>query len=354
MRANISLIIFLVLYATSGMAQYNPSTLPLFFFNRQSSARAEAMGKAYTAVDGDLACIHFNPAGMAGIKQIELNTMQSPPSHYSLRKGFYSFYAGGWRLNRYLQVGLAQFMLNDGWDEQIVGQVATFYVQRNTLTLSSEPLRNWLVGVNINYLVSQLANGDKTSRPFYLDAGLIKKIPLPALRSSLSIGSSVSNINKVFVRVTSPSISKEEEMPMVWRSGFSYQWECGMAFLLDTVRVLKLLGQVEWQQLLNSPYRRAIRYGAEAQLYNLLSLRCGYYYEKVYDFGLPDANTGKLESFTYGFGLQVPLHLLTRLPVNINVDYVRLPQVPNSRFFTYPRFTSYTVRLNYTIPKRHR
>jgi hypothetical protein len=125
--------------------------------------------------------------------------------------------------------------------------------------------------------------------------------------------------------------------------------------LLDTVHIVKLLGQVEWQQLLNSAYRRAIRWGAEAQLYNLLSLRCGYYHETIYNFGFPDANNNKLASFTYGFGVQVPLYVLTNLPVNINIDYARLPQVSYSRVFTiWPKFTSYTVRLTYAMPRRRR
>jgi hypothetical protein len=348
------LLTALLLHAAPGMAQNKEFFLRELFFNRLPSARAEALGKAYTAIDGDLACIQFNPAGMARIQKTEFNMAQAPPGHYFATKAFYNFYAGGWRPSRYLQVGLSQFMYNSG-NEQVLGRVTTPYQQRNTLTLSSEPLRNLLVGVNVNYLVFQPGNGDKVNRPVYIDAGLIKKIPLPAIHSSLNIGSSITNISKGSLTTTSALASIKRDIPMVWRSGVSYQWQFGRAFLLDTVHIVKLLGQVEWQQLLNSAYRKAIRCGAEAQLYNILALRCGYYYETIYNFGFPDANNNKLESITYGFGLQLPLHLLTRLPVNINIDYARLPQISYSRVFTdWPKFTSYTVRLNYAMAKKRR
>jgi hypothetical protein len=353
MPLHIWLLPALLLYAAPGMAQNNTFFLSTFFFDRLPSARAEALGKAYTAMDGDLACTQFNPAGMARIQRLEFNTAQSPPSHYLNKKGFYSFYAGGWRTSRYLQVGLSQFVFN--YNERLTGTTTTPYVQRNTLTLSSEPLRNLLVGVNVNYLVFQPGNGDKVNRPVYVDAGIIKKIPLPAIHSSINIGSSITNISKGSLTTTSAIASIKRDMPIVWRSGISYQWQYGRAFLLDTVRIVKLLGQVEWQKLLNSAYRKAIRWGAEAQLYNILSLRCGYYHETIYNFGFPDANNSKLESFTYGFGLQVPLNLLTRLPVNINIDYARLPQISYSRVFTdWPKFTSYSVRLNYAVARRRR
>ncbi len=348
------LLAALLLSEVQGITQVN-EPLPIFFFGRLPSARAEALGKGYTAIEGDLACVHFNPAGMARIKQIELNVAQSPPSHYLVKKGIYSFYAGGWRINRYLQVGLSQFMFNYGRDPQISGQLITPYVQRNTLTLSSQPLRNLSVGVNINYLVYQPGNGDRANKPLFIDVGLLKQIPFPSIHSSLNIGSSLTNINKGFIRVSSSLATIKNEIPMIWRSALSYQWAYGRCFLLDTLPVVKLLGLVEWQQLVNSSYRKAIRSGVEVQLYNMLSFRCGYYYETVYDFGFPAANNNVLESFTYGFGLQVPLHLFTRLPVSIKMDYARLPQVPYSRIFTeYPKFTSYTVGLNYAVTRRRR
>ncbi len=353
-RLHILLLPALLLYAALCIAQNKEFYLRDFHFGRLPSARAEALGKAYAAIDGDLSCVQFNPAGIARIQRLEFNTAQAPPGYYALTKAYYSFYAGGWRISRYLQVGLSQFMYNSG-NEQVLGQVTTPYQQRNTLTISSEPLRNLLVGVNVNYLVFQPGNGDKVSRPVYIDAGLIKKIPLPAIRSSISIGSSITNISKGSLTTTSAIASIKRDIPVIWRSGISYQWQYGRAFLLDTVPIVKLLGQVEWQKLLNSAYRRAIRWGAEAQLYNLLALRCGYYHETIYNFGFPDANNNKLVSFTYGLGLQLPLHLLTGLPVNINIDYARLPQISYSRVFTdWPKFTSYSVRLNYAVAKKRR
>jgi hypothetical protein len=219
---HILLILVLLLHMMPCMAQYNTNTLPAFFFGRLPSARAEALGKAYTAIDGDLACIQFNPAGMARIHRLEVNTAQAPPGHYFATKAFYSFYAGGWRISRYLQLGLSQFTFNYG-NEQVQGRITTPYVHRNTLTLSSEPLRNLLVGLNVNYLVFQPGNGDKVNRPVYIDAGLIKKIPLPGIRSSINIGSSITNISKGSLTTTTAIASIKRDMPIIWRSGISYQ-----------------------------------------------------------------------------------------------------------------------------------
>jgi len=188
------LTIFFLGNSLISFGQYEAGSWPEFFFGRQPSARAEAMGKGYASIDGDLASIHFNPAGIATINKLELNTSYTPPGYYST-KGYYTFYGLGLRQSKYLQLALSQFHFDFG-KTQILNANKTPFTERNTLTISSEPIKNLLVGINANYFVWQ-PGIDNLSTTVYFDFGLIKKFNLlhGNIPQSLSLGSSISNLN---------------------------------------------------------------------------------------------------------------------------------------------------------------
>lgn len=345
------LIVAILLSASTvtSFGQYEPGYLPEFFFGRQPNARAEAMGKGYTSIDGDLGSIYFNPAGIATIKRIEINTSYTPPEFYTT-KGYYTFYGLSYKVHKYLQIALSQFQFNLG-KTQVANANKTPYTEKITLTISSEPIKNLLIGLNTNYFIEQ-PGIDKTSKTLFFDFGVIKKISITSQnrnRQMLNFGASISNVNYATTTATFNNITDKYRLPVITRYGASYVSDFGKIYLFDSVSLVKILVQSEYQVLLNSTYRSGIKFGAEITLLNMLSLRAGWYKEKVYDFGFPNDNKDNIAAFTYGAGVHIPLHLFTKLPIDIQFDFTSLPQVSYSKTYTnWNNFKTYGLRLIYT------
>ncbi len=344
------LTIFSLINSSISFGQYEAGSWSEFFFGRQPSARAEAMGKGYASIDGDLAAIHFNPAGIATINRLELNTSYTPPGYYST-KGYFTFYGLGLKQSKYFQLALSQFHFDFG-KTQVLNANKTPFTERNTLTISSEPINNLLVGINVNYFVWQ-PGIDKTSTTIYFDFGLIKKFNLSHthIPQSINLGASISNLNYSHVNATFGGITSKYNLPVITRYGANYQLFIGRHFFPDSLHAIRLLLQSEYQMLLNSKYRSAIKIGGELMILEMLSIRAGYYKEKVYNYGFPDYNKSRIEDFTYGFGIQIPLYRFTKIPMNINFDYTSLPQVNYSRTLADPdKYKTYSLRV--TIVKK--
>ena len=322
-------ILSLISYSAS-FGQYQSGSWPEFFFGRHPSARAEAMGRGYSSIDGDLATVHFNPAGLATINKFELNTSYTPPGHY-FTKGYYTFYGLGFRQSKYLQLALSQFRFDFG-ETYFINANTTPFTERNKLTLSSEPTSNLFVGINANYFIWQ-PGIDKTSKTIYFDFGVLKKINLTEglIPQSINLGASISNLNYSHVNATFNGITSKYNLPVITRYGANYQLSAGKHIFLDSSNAIRLLLQSEYQMLLNSNYRSAVKVGGELMILEMLSLRAGYFKEKVYNYNLPEYNRSMIEDFTYGLGLQIPLYKLTNIPININFDYTSLPQVNYTR-----------------------
>jgi len=77
-------IIFLVLVIpVLSFGQYDYEFWNESFLGRQPSARAEALGKGYCSIDGDLATIFYNPAGTATLQGAVINTSFASPYYFS-------------------------------------------------------------------------------------------------------------------------------------------------------------------------------------------------------------------------------------------------------------------------------
>lgn len=343
----IFVLLFLLADPFTSFCQYEPGYLTELFFGRQANARADAMGKSYVTIDGDLGSVYSNPAGISSIRKIELDVSYTPPSTY-LTKGYYTRYAVGYRINKYLQFALSQFHFDYG--KTIVSNaITTPYSEKNTFTISSQPIRNLLLGLNTNYFVWQPGTGTKSSS-FFFDFGMIKKIPVFSSKLNqqlISLGANISNFNYAHTNATFTGVDNKFNLPVVTTYGVNYNVKFGKCFFIDTVSTFNILLQSEYQILLNSKYRSGFKFGGEVQIVNLLSLRVGWYKEKVFNFNFPDYNNSEIKALTYGVGLQVPLYLLIKVPVNLNFDYTSLPQVMYSKTLpALPNFKTFNLRIN--------
>lgn len=326
------------------------------FFRRQPSARAEAMGQSYCAMDGDLTSVYFNPAGVATINGIELDGSYATPL-YRLDKATYKFLSLGYKFNKYIVAGLSvnhfSFENEIAFTDDYGNPNYTFipYTSNYSLTLASQPIKNLLIGLNTNLFVWNPVKKNFTALNF--DFGLIKKFELvngKNYKHSVNLGTSIKNFNYSKVKINYAGSKSEEPLPVIMKYGANYQITFDKHFLIDSLKTLRLLVNGEYQDLLNSNYYTTSRIGGEIMFLELLSVRAGYFKEKVDNYGYPDRNKSKVSAFTYGFGLQIPLYKLTKLPLNINFDYTNLPQVNYIK--NYPQwdnFQVYNVRLNWMM-----
>ena len=84
----IKLILSFIFFPLFSNAQYGHRFLPEFFNTIQPNAAAEAMGKAYVSIDGDLGSINYNPAGIASIKKMQIYGSFIPTGNYRPKKPF--------------------------------------------------------------------------------------------------------------------------------------------------------------------------------------------------------------------------------------------------------------------------
>lgn len=345
-------IILLLTLSSEASGQYKV-LLAENFFGRQPSARAEAMGKAYTSIDGDLGTVYFNPAGIASLNGVAISGSYTPPSFY-MTEGYYTYFGAGVKLTPYLRFAFTQFQFNYG-NTILAVPGNTPFSKRNTLTIASEPFKNFYIGVNANYIVYETGVIGKESS-FYIDFGAIKKFDFWQNEStghSASLGASISNFTlSTMTFGKDNSYRPVDELPVIGRVGVNYQFNFKKDVLIQNLQILRFLAQGEYRNVLNDDLRTAYRAGGEILLCEILALRMGYYKETVDNMSLPDENYDEIIAITAGFGLQLPLNNLTKLPVIISFDYTSLPQQPYSELYTdFENFTTYSLRINWLFKK---
>lgn len=345
-------IFLLTILPTITFGQYEYGFLQETYFGRQPSARAEAMGKGYCAIDGDLTSIFFNPAGISSINGFEIDGSFSSPC-YLAPDAKYSFVSLGYKINNYLTIGLSRNKFILGKDiitTDVNGNSYGPYTPYNSnsiLTLSSEPVKNLFFGLNTNYFTWHPL--DKSATAIYFDFGVIKKFQFAqnkTIKHSINIGASITNLN--YSKLTLNTYIGN--LPVITRYGANYQFTFDRHLLIDTLKTLGLLLQGEYKVLLNSQYNSGIHVGCEINVLEIISFRLGYYKEKEYDFNIPTYNNNEISAFTYGVGIQIPLYKLTKIPLKVSFDYTSLPQVSYSKIFTsWDNFTTYNLRLNWIL-----
>lgn len=206
-----------------------------------------------------------------------------------------------------------------------------------------------MIGLNANYLNYNLT--DNPANTVYFDFGLIKKFELgqqSAAGHSLNLGASISNLNFGDIEIDFNGNKSTSDLPVINRYGIAYQFGLDKNWISDTLNTFELVLSGDYQLLLNSEYLNGFHSGLEITFLEVLSGRIGYYQESIFDYNLPNANENELSAFTYGFGIQLPLHKLTKLPFNLNFDYTNLPQPSYSKVFRETdNFSAYTIRLSW-------
>jgi hypothetical protein len=341
----------LLLIPASIFGQYHNGWETQFFFGRQPSARAEAMGKAYVSIDGDLATTYFNPAGIINNKGLEINCSYASP-YYLQHKSYFLYTGFSFRINNYIQCALTRF----SWNWPYFESDRNPNTSNSTLTIASEPLANLLLGLNVNYF-SWYVGIDDPLKTIYLDFGAIKKFQFlqkKTIQHSTNLAASISNFNSTKVSGQINVTEVTNELPVQTRLGANYNVTLDKHILFDNLKSLEFLIQYEYQMLLNSDYYRQNKIGGELKILETLAIRVGYYNQKIPQNEYSDVNYNKITDFTYGLGVHIPLDKLTSIPVDISFDYTSLPQTAYSSLKTESElgnFSTFSLRINYSFIK---
>ena len=356
----LSVILLIIIFPAISFGQYDNSSFQDMFFSRLPNARAEAMGRAYASIDSDISTVFFNPAGTATIKGLELNASFASP-YYMAPWVKINYFGLAYNFNKYLTVGLSRNQVNYGMmllrsTENPEGTRDSGKVAHNiyTLNIASQPVKNLLIGVNLNYMVYNVIS--ENPKTLFFDFGVIKKFPFQQnsnFQQSINIAANICNLN--YAKQTYNSYNNLHEpinysynLPVITRYAANYQLIYKNHLLNDTLNILEFLAQAEYDDLLNSDYMTSYHFGTEVKLLEILSLRAGYYHKKIDDFGNPAYHKDNISSFTYGFGFQLPLYKLIKLPLNINFDYTSQPEITNSKITSDSGdYNTYTFRLNW-------
>ena len=194
----------------------------------------------------------YNPAGTATLEGTELNTSFASP-YYQLRDARYSFFGIGDKLNKYFSMGISRnqitridtIFFHTGNTEEY-NLKASLY----TLNLSSQPIKNLLIGANINYLDWPIY--ENLARAAYGDFGVIKVFKFAqkgSIKHRLNIGTSISNLNFAELEMDL-NISSSTELPAILRSGVNYQFTWDKKMISDTLSIAKILMQGDYRKLL--------------------------------------------------------------------------------------------------------
>lgn len=338
----------LLLVPIFSYAQYGYGEVAASFFYRLPSARAEAMGRSFTSIDGDLSSVFFSPAGIATIEGLEVNgSFASPISNFE--KSNSNFSSIGYKFNDFIVVALSRksdFVdLYSYKSNAFIEYGYAYSLNTNyTLTLSSQPLKNLFLGLNTNYFIIDKGFGKVPT--VFLDFGVIKKFELAQrnrISHSFSIASSITNLNKTLSNDGTTSTNNTVVFPVINRYGANYQFSTlNKGFQIDTLKTFKCLIQSDYVNVLSKPRHSGFYTGSEFTFFEFVSLRMGYIFENRNG----RAENNNMSDLTYGFGIELPIDKLTKIPLNIKFDYTSLPQAEYINN-DLQNFTTYNLRLNW-------
>ena len=358
-----AVIFFSGIFCDSYSQTYN-GVFQELYFGRQPSARAEAMGKGLASVTGDANSYFYNPAGPASLKGLNLNASFSNP-YYVLNNAYYDFFGASYNINKYGTAGFSVDYFDYGINVNVTdefGNVTGTFTPKITnyrLNLASEVIPDLFVGLNLNLLNPDLNSGFSLSvgnekgsegNIFYFDLGVIKSFNFSSksLDQKINLGTSLINVNTASYSFS--DASQGDQLPVIFRIGAAYDLSLNDRTIVSKLKSYNFLINIEYEDLFNSAVYGGVHTGLEFTFLEILSLRGGFYTQKINDHGFNSINENSLSEFTYGLGLNVPIKQLTNgeTPVEFKFDFASMQQPSYIKIKTdWDNFFVYSFILNW-------
>lgn len=323
------LIGFLLILSNCFFSQNYTGANQELFFGRQSSAKIEAMGQAATAITSDLSSVYFNPAGISDLKGVQVYNNISRGYH-TLDSSIFNFFGIGsklgdkWVFAYTLQSFRRNITIPNGTFTKL--DVKPDFVHK--VACSYKPFKTFAIGISANLIdpVKFSLGNRKYYKSFYIDLGVIKEFKLfknDIQQHSFNIGASISNFTNSKVKFFEYDSSSYYHLPIINRYGINYDFVLSKNWLIDSLNTFKISVVADYSFLYNSKFYTGINFGAQLEIFEFLSARIGYTNRSV-DM-MQWVVYFKENKFTYGFGINLPIYKLTKIPLQVNFDYCRLP-----------------------------
>lgn len=190
----------------------------------------------------------------------------------------------------------------------------------------------------------------------YFNLGINKEIKAYSgenLKSNLELGVSLQNIfnQSMDTRYYSDygTLYRKYYFPSTLKFGIANKWE----YSTENIKNLaEITNAIEYQDLLNSGYYNAFRYGCEIGIMETLFARFGYYTidrSTNYYFG---NYVKEFNVWTYGFGIKLDFgkYISDKYPFILKFDYVNQKQPNYEDYNSYSEtYTNFNVSLNYKL-----
>jgi len=254
-------VLLIMLIVTAGLLAEDDlaGTTGFAFLKVNYSARATAMGNAYTALSNQSDAVFFNPAGLGEMKATELTV--SYMSYFDeIQTGAVSY---AFQHNRRMHLaGFIKYMngseprtLVDA-NGEFLGEFGTFGFSNTVLGLGGSYYVNDMLtlGANVKFLIDIL--DDNNASAVAADLGILHQ----STNENLKIGLTLRNFGKQLSSYTNSDYS--EELPNLFCLGFSYHPQ------------EKLYVNFDVRKPLDGEYSFLV--GTEYQAHKLLAFRAGY------------------------------------------------------------------------------
>ncbi len=267
--------------------------------NISTGGRALGLGGAYTSAGDDVESIYYNPAGIALIDKKEFFYMYMISyadiniNSFSFAQPIETVFLEGTAGVSILYRTMPEIKNEDAKDSPVKFSDMAFiitYANKLFYFINSPDLKNFIVGLNIKFIMETLAQYNVSA--FAFDIGTKWNMP----DSKLKIGVSLQNIGFPY-----KYINEESPMPFLIRIGSSFDVNLDkdndLKFALDYIHNFYDTGKV------------AI--GLENNILNLFFLRAGYNVS---------LNTNTPSSLSLGAGIAI-----TQFDINVALNYVWKP-----------------------------
>ena len=350
-------ILLLILVGFPSYAQKNPygGFASEYYFGRQLSTRAEAMGQSFTSVEGDASSIHFNPSGIGNLDGIEVSITYATP-YYILEDANNLAINLASRISKKVAVGYSYNTFNYGLKNYITDDFGTILdssdnkITNHKIAVAFRAEPTFFIGGSIGFL--NFDYGNYNGQALQLDFGVNKKFEFTRFKNNQSINLATTFKNPIGTEMTLESANStistgKATLPLIMQSGLSYYYTSESKY--NGIHVFKLIASVDYQTLFNSRnYFNKYSTGLELSFLEVLHLRGGYYRQSISNFG-SSKNKSELQDLTYGIGFSVPVHKLTNAPIQLNFDYCSMPQPSALENANWESLNSFTGSLKYIL-----
>lgn len=305
-------------------AEASPTTLWLRY---PVGSRANAMGAAGVAVAEGVSAMYWNPASLGLERGVETQFGWEPWWYPPWMNRYFAGVTIGVGKPGTAGIGhqrfdLGEWVVTDPYGN-VIGVFSDFYYV-TTLSYARQLLRNTLFGISGKFV--RASHGPswffdlpaRKGSAWAFDVGALHVVPFfqDSMRvDKLSVAIAVSNLGTAIKY----SDSSREDLERMLRIGVGYQGSFRPRLDGYRMEVVGLTVAAEYANVVNDPEWSTLGLGAEVTLLNIFSLRLGQ------RFALEEIGkqTNRDTRTTWGFGIEVPIHEFSGIPVGLGYDYGR-------------------------------